>query len=61
MKRINEINGQNLKSALINVGDYAGVAGIYKYFPNREWRLDLVVRTYHNGKQVPYDIVKRQR
>ena len=44
----------SIKFALEKVGNFEGIAGHYNFFPNGEWRLDLVIRSYHKGKQVTY-------
>ncbi len=49
------LDGKSIKEELARIGDYEGIAGLYKYSQKTgEWMLQLAVMTYRNGEQIPY-------
>ncbi|MBM3703354.1 MAG: hypothetical protein FJW63_10320, partial [Actinobacteria bacterium] len=55
IKNAKSYNGDEVRNALEQIGDFDGLAGKYRYSPNGEWVLELAVRTYKNGIQIPLD------
>lgn len=49
------LGGEPFRRALLNVGDYKGIAGQYTLNADGEWILELELRTYQNGKQIVYE------
>lgn len=53
ISKLNKIDGEHLRKALLEVTEFEGSAGVYEY-KRREWLPALTIRTYKDGEVKPY-------